>query len=88
MSKHSGVLQRAALKNHMRYASRPFSGEGYPFNRALREVRAEGVVIRYHRATGSYYNPKYLDPFWYTKLGIDPQPSSTSDASKHENDAP
>lgn len=71
MSKHSGTLQLVALKNNMRYATRPFSGEGYLFNRALREVRAEGIDIRYHRATGDYYNPKYLDAFWYPKLGID-----------------
>lgn len=44
--------QVEAIKGHIRDARRPFSGIGAPFRVALRECRAEGLVIVYDRKTG------------------------------------
>ncbi|WP_282679552.1 hypothetical protein [Shewanella xiamenensis] len=35
------------IKGYIRDAKRPFDGDGYPFKQALRELRKEGMLIKY-----------------------------------------
>lgn len=41
--------QIEAVKGYIRDARRPFDGEGYVFQTALRECRKEGLMILYDR---------------------------------------
>jgi hypothetical protein len=36
------------IKSNIRCAVRPFDGDGYAFNTAVKELRAEGMVITYN----------------------------------------
>lgn len=42
------------VKGYIRDASRPFDGSGYIFRTALRELRREGMIIRYDRNLSHY----------------------------------
>ena len=35
------------IKCHIRNATRPFDGDGYPFKQAIAELRKEGLQIKY-----------------------------------------
>ncbi|MCZ4337655.1 hypothetical protein [Shewanella colwelliana] len=37
------------IKSNIRCTSRPFDGDGHPFKQALRELRQEGMTIKYVR---------------------------------------
>jgi hypothetical protein len=37
------------IKSHIRVTTRPFDGDSYPFKQAVKELRAEGMVITYKR---------------------------------------
>jgi hypothetical protein len=67
------TLQLGSLKGNMRDAKAPFSDSGnkYLFNKALREVREEGVTIKYNARKACYYNPATLNSRWYEYLGIE-----------------
>ena len=47
-----GVID--TLKNNIRFNTRPFDGCGYPFKKALSELRREGVNIKYIRKMCHY----------------------------------
>lgn len=57
-------MKIATLKNHMRFTQNPFSGDGYPFKQAIKELRAEGVSIVYNANKCHYYNKETVNPKW------------------------
>lgn len=42
------------IKSNIRCATRPFDGDGYVFSQAVRELRQEGMEIRYIREKCHY----------------------------------
>ncbi len=48
ISPHSRT-QIENIKSNIRCGNRPFDGDGYPFKQALRELRQEGMTIKYIR---------------------------------------
>jgi hypothetical protein len=54
-------------------ANAPFSdgGNKYLFNKALKEARSKGAVIKYSAKKAAYYNVEHLDPKWHEYLGIE-----------------
>lgn len=43
-------------KGHIRSSKRGFDGDGYPFHKAIKELRKEGYKIIYNRAKALYFN--------------------------------
>jgi hypothetical protein len=52
------------LKSKIRFAKNPFDGTGGAFKIALKELRAEGIIIAYDRKNVRYYNKKYILKSW------------------------
>jgi len=42
------------IKGYILTGTRPFDGVGYPFKKALSELRKKGVQIKYNRKTAMY----------------------------------
>ncbi|MEI8659401.1 hypothetical protein [Vibrio sp. Hal054] len=42
------------IKSNIRSAVRPFDGDGHPFRQALKELRNEGMIIKYVRVKCHY----------------------------------
>lgn len=52
------------LKNNIRFAFNPFWGVGYVFNTALKEIKSEGVNIKFNKEKNHYYNPLTVSKIW------------------------
>jgi len=60
----NAAMKVATIKSNMRNSINPFDGSGVWFNKALSELRKEGVNIVFDRKMHRYYNPVTIKQSW------------------------